>query len=434
MPIAHEVNFDGLVGPTHNYAGLSYGNVASMKNKRSVSSPKQAALQGIGKMKLLADLGLKQAVLPPHERPHIPMLKRLGFAGSDAQILESVAKQDPVLLAAVSSASSMWAANAATVSPSADTADRKVHFTPANLISQFHRSIEPATTSRILKTIFPESAGCFIHHPPLPSAGHFSDEGAANHTRLSTEYGEPGVEIFVYGRRAFDAADASPKKYPARQTYEACAAIARNHRLDPDRVIFLRQCPEAIDAGAFHNDVVSVGNRNLLLSHSRACVEQAACEAQFISVDLPLEDTVRSYIFNSQLVTMPDGSTSLIAPIESEENEHVRREISKLIDAGTIASVHYIDVRQSMQNGGGPACLRLRVVLTDDEIARSNPGVFWSEALHAKLVDWVNRHYRDELTSDDLADPKLLQESRDALDELSKILSLGTVYEFQRAG
>src|SRR5215213_7588538 len=197
MRSAHEVNFDGLVGPTHNYAGLSYGNVASMKNKLSVSSPKSAALQGIAKMKLLADLGVKQAVLPPHERPHIPTLKRLGFSGSDAQILGAVAKQDPVLLAAVSSASSMWAANAATVSPSADTGDGKVHFTPANLISQFHRSIEPATTSRILKAMFPEAAGCFAHHPPLPSAVHFSDEGAANHTRLAKEYGEPGVEIFV---------------------------------------------------------------------------------------------------------------------------------------------------------------------------------------------------------------------------------------------
>jgi succinylarginine dihydrolase len=98
------------------------------------------------------------------------------------------------------------------------------------------------------------------------------------------------------------------------------------------------------------------------------------------------------------------------------------------------ASVHYVDVRQSMQNGGGPACLRLRVVLTDDEITKSNHGVFWSEALHAKLIDWVNRRYRDELKSDDLADPKLLIESRDALDELSGILHLESIYEFQGAG
>src|SRR5262245_61423098 len=169
MPTAHEINFDGLVGPTHNYAGLSYGNVASMKNKVSVSNPRAAALQGIAKMKLLADLGVRQAVLPPHERPHVPTLRRLGFGGSDADILRKARDADPVLLSSVCSSSSMWAANAVTVSPSPDTEDGKVHFTPANLISQFHRSIEAPTTARVLKAIFPESAGCFVHHPPLPA-------------------------------------------------------------------------------------------------------------------------------------------------------------------------------------------------------------------------------------------------------------------------
>jgi len=351
------------------------------------------------------------------------------------QILEAVTKQDPILLAAVSSASSMWAANAATVSPSADTRDRKVHFTPANLISQFHRSIEPATTSRVLKSIFPEIAGCFAHHPPLPAANHFSDEGAANHTRLCADYGEPGLEIFVYGRHAFDASDAGPKKFPARQTYEASAAIARNHQLDPTRVVFLRQNPGAIDAGAFHNDVVAVGNRSLMLMHedAYAAKPQAATGVTFKPIALPLDATVRSYLFNSQLVSMLDGSTSLVAPAESREVDRVRTEIDELISTRVIASVHYVDVRQSMQNGGGPACLRLRVVLTDDEISRTNPAVFWSDALHAKLVEWVNRHYRDDLKSDDLADPKLLIESRDALDSLTQILNLGTVYEFQGA-
>src|SRR5262245_13496570 len=276
MPTAHEINFDGLVGPTHNYAGLSYGNIASMKNKSAVSSPKQAALQGLEKMRLLAGLGVKQAILPPHERPHVATLRTLGFRGSDADVLKAAQKQDTVLLAAVCSSSNMWTANAATVSPSADTADGKVHFTPANLISQFHRSLEPPTTARLLGAIFPESASCFVHHPPLPCASHLSDEGAANHTRLARRHGEAGVEIFVYGRRAFDGADAGPRKFPARQTSEACAAIARNHQLDPGRVIFLRQSPAAIDAGAFHNDVVSVGNENVLLYHQAAYTDADA--------------------------------------------------------------------------------------------------------------------------------------------------------------
>src|ERR1044072_3846641 len=113
----HQVNFDGIVGPTHNYAGLSYGNVASMTNKSSVSHPRQAALEGLAKMKFLHDLGLKQAVLPPPERPHRPTLRARGYEGDDAATLAKVAKEDPQLLAKVSSASAMWAANAATVSP-----------------------------------------------------------------------------------------------------------------------------------------------------------------------------------------------------------------------------------------------------------------------------------------------------------------------------
>ena len=446
MSSAFEFNFDGLVGPTHNYAGLSYGNVASMKNKLAVSNPRAAALQGIAKMKLVADLGVKQAVLPPHERPHVPTLRRLGFDGSDADVLSNVRRTDPALLAAACSASSMWAANAATVSPSPDTEDGKVHFTPANLISQFHRSIEAPTTARVLKAIFPEDAGCFVHHPPLPSASHFADEGAANHTRLCSSYGDPGLEIFVYGRRAFDANDVLPKKFPARQTYEACAAIARNHKLRPDRVLFLKQNPDAIDAGAFHNDVVAVGNRSRMLWHHLAYVDQDDAHTKiaqmcphedglYISThEMPLDDAVAAYVFNSQFVTLPNGKGALIAPAESRDVATVQRYIESAMDEDDpISEVHYADVRQSMQNGGGPACLRLRVVLTEDEIAKTNPGVIWSESLHARLVEWVNRHYREELRAEDLADPKLLDESRAALDELTGILGLGSIYEFQVA-
>src|SRR5881398_2438280 len=118
-------------------------------------------------MKFLADLGVKQAVLPPHERPHLPTLRRLGFTGSDADVLHKVHKEDPMLLAAVSSSSAMWTANAATVSPSADCADARVHFTAANLLTQFHRSLEPQTTAAILKAIFTDERH-FAHHPALP--------------------------------------------------------------------------------------------------------------------------------------------------------------------------------------------------------------------------------------------------------------------------
>ncbi|MDX5300279.1 MAG: N-succinylarginine dihydrolase, partial [Gammaproteobacteria bacterium] len=255
-----EANFDGLVGPTHNYAGLSWGNVASSGNADLPANPREAARQGLMKMKALADRGFLQGVLPPQERPHIPTLRRLGFAGSEARML-AVAAADPVLLAAVSSASCMWTANAATVSPSADTRDGRVHFTPANLNAKFHRSIEHPVTGRILQRIFAD-ARYFAHHKALPLVSQFGDEGAANHTRLCADYAAPGVELFVYGREAFNESAPRPQRFPARQTREACESIARLHGLQEARVVYAQQHPDAIDAGVFHNDVIAVGNGN----------------------------------------------------------------------------------------------------------------------------------------------------------------------------
>ena len=269
-----EVNFDGLIGPTHNYAGLSRGNLASQQHRMMVSNPQEAALQGLAKMKFLADLGLKQAVLPPQERPDLQTLRRLGFSGTDGQILDRARREAPMLLAACSSASAMWTANAATVSPGADTADRRVHFTPANLVSQFHRSLEPPTTGAVLRAIFPDEAK-FAHHGPLPAAPQLGDEGAANHTRLCAAHGQGGIELFVFGRSGFDSAEQGPRRFPARQTREASEAIARLHQLDPARTVFIRQNPAAIDAGAFHNDVVAVANENVLLYHADAFADPA---------------------------------------------------------------------------------------------------------------------------------------------------------------
>ena len=424
--VAHEVNFDGIVGPTHHYGGLSYGNVASMRNKASVSHPKQAALQGLAKMKFMADLGLRQAVLPPHERPHLPTLRRIGYTGSDARIIEEVAAENPWLLSAVSNASAMWAANAATVSPSPDTwaSDGRVNFTPANLVTQFHRSIEAATTTTILRRIFADEKH-FIVHDPLPASTALADEGAANHTRLCMQYGEPGLEIFTYG--------AGATNFPSRQSRQASEIIARRH--GPIVPMFVQQNPAAIDAGAFHNDVVAVGNRNVLFVHEKAWVEPIWTELpEFKTIvvseaDVPLADAIASYLFNSQLVTLPDGRDALVAPIECQENDRVRAYLDR---NKPFDQVYYVDVRQSMRNGGGPACLRLRVVLNEAELAAMHQGVMFNDALHASLRQWVQKHYRDELSADDLADPRLVEEGRAALDELTRILRLGDLYEFQR--
>ncbi len=441
---AVEANFDGLVGPTHNYAGLSWGNVASKSNVNAVANPREAALQGLAKMKRLADRGYVQGILPPHERPHIPTLRALGFEGNERQILEAVAKADPSILAAVSSASCMWTANAATVSPSADTADHRVHFTPANLSAKFHRSIEHQVTGRSLKAIFGDES-YFAHHPALPSVSHFGDEGAANHTRLCSRYGEPGVELFVYGQVAFNESAPAPSKYPARQTLEASRAIARLHGLTDRHAVFAQQNPAAIDAGVFHNDVIAVGNGNCLFYHEQAFLEEARVLADIqerligaeleavrvSSAQVPIEDAVASYLFNSQLLNTADGML-LAVPGEGREVASVSRYLDELVKADTpITAVEVFDVKQSMRNGGGPACLRLRVALNDDELHAINRGVILTDALYERLTSWVEAHYRDQLSQQDLADPMLLEEVRKALDGLTGILGLGSIYDFQ---
>lgn len=442
-----EVNFDGLVGPTHNYGGLSYGNVASQSNSQQASNPREAARQGLAKMKALMEMGFVQGVLAPQERPDVAALRRLGFGGSDAQVIERAAREAMPLLVASCSASSMWVANAATVSPSADTADGRVHFTAANLNCKYHRSIEHPTTSRVLGAMFANTQH-FAHHAALPAVAQFGDEGAANHTRFCRAYGEPGVEFFVFGRSAFDARYPAPHKYPARQTLEASQAVARLHGLSADGVVYAQQNPAVIDQGVFHNDVIAVGNGEVLFYHEDAFLDTeavlaelqaklAGCGGKFKAICVPrakvtVEDAVRSYLFNSQLLSREDGSMLLIVPEECRNNERVWAYLSALTgQGGPVTEVKVFDLKQSMQNGGGPACLRLRVALNETELAAVNPGVIMTAPLYDTLTQWVDRHYRDSLSERDLADPQLLLECRTALDELTQILKLGSVYPFQ---
>ncbi len=426
-----EVNFDGLVGPTHNYAGLSHGNRASTGNAGAVSNPKRAALQGLAKMRFAASLGLPQGVLPPHERPHGPTLRRLGFGDDPAVAVQAA---PAAALRMVSSAASMWTANAATVSPSADTVDGRVHFTPANLLANAHRAIEGEQSYRTLNTIFAD-ADHFAVHEPLPATLMFADEGAANHTRLHWANGAEAIELFVYGREGAESLDAGGS-FPRRQTREASEAVARLHQVK--NAVFLRQSAEAIDSGAFHNDVVAVGNGNVLLYHAHAFDEDpmnllptdAIC---FVPVDgISLDDAVATYLFNSQLLTLHDGSMLLLAPQAVAEAPHVAREVDRILADGSnpIERVQYLDLRESMRNGGGPACLRLRVELNDAEREAISGNVL-NPSFDALEV-WVERHYRERLQASDLADPAFVRETHDALSELTDMLGLGDLYDFQR--
>lgn len=351
-----EINFDGLIGPSHNYAGLSLGNIASSANAGQVSRPREAALQGLDKMRANAALGLAQGWFMPLPRPNTGWLQSLATDMDHAP---------PALRAAAWSASSMWTANAATVSPAPDTLDGRCHLSAANLVTMPHRSHEWPDTLRQLQLAFADSTH-FAVHGPVPAP--FGDEGAANHMRMATSHDAPGLEIFVYGR--------SGGAFPARQHEQASRAIARQNALSQDRVLFVEQAPEAIAAGAFHNDVVAVANERVLFCHEQAfadpqgtydAIRSRLPEAEIIEVPasrVTLADAISSYLFNAQLVTLPDNQgMALIVPGEVPGNAAVWSWLSDMLAGnGPIRRVIPVNVRQSMANGGGPACLRLRVM------------------------------------------------------------------------
>jgi succinylarginine dihydrolase len=440
MTTYYEVNFDGLIGPTHNYAGLSQGNVASQQNAHRRSHPREAALQGLRKMKMLMDEGYIQAFLPPQVRPRFDILSQLGFTGSEQRILAQVAKTAPQLLSMVYSASSMWTANAATVTPSPDSRDGKVHFTPANLLTVSHRCFEADHTYRLLSQVFRDPER-FVVHRPLPAHQRFRDEGAANHTRFCAQYGARGHGLFVYGCR--EDAGLRPTRFPARQALMASEAVVRRHGMHANWVSYVQQHPDAIDGGAFHNDVVAVGNGPLLFYHDMAYAQETiqgcwerirATVPEFHALAVPsrrvsLEDAIQTYVFNSQLLGQPDGSLesmTLMAPTECAEHRNVAAYLEEVVaDArNPIQAVRYVNVRESMRNGGGPACLRLRVVLSTQELAAVHPTLLLSQERYDDLVGWVTRHYRDELAPEDLHDPDFLCEVRTSMDELSRMLDL----------
>ena len=383
--------------------------------------------------------------MPPQGRPNFRLLRSLGFSGTDADVLARAYREAPVILACAWSAAPMWTANAATVSPSADSLDGRVHFTAANLNNKLHRSEEHVQATRTLRAIFGNSEH-FMVHDPLPSVPAFADEGAANHTRFAASHGAAGVEFFVYGRVEFDPSAPAPKKYPARQTLEASQAIARLHGLDPARTVFASQNPDVIDQGVFHNDVIAVGNGNVLFYHEQAFADEAGTldalrralavagtelhPVRVATSQVAVGDAVASYLFNSQLLSKADGRMALVVPHECRENAAVADYLAGLLAGrGPIDELIEFDLRQSMRNGGGPACLRLRVALTDAEAAAMHQGVIMTETLYAQLVAWVERHYRDRIETQDLMDPQLALECAAALEELTRILGLPGLYD-----
>jgi succinylarginine dihydrolase len=410
-----EINFDGIIGPSHNYAGLSLGNIASASNAGAVSEPRAAALQGVAKMRANIALGLAQGFFLPLDRPNTGWLASLGC---------DIASAEPHIRAAAFSASSMWAANAATVSPAPDTADGRCHLTVANLVTMPHRSHEWTGTLAQLQLAFADTRH-FAVHGPVPAP--FGDEGAANHMRLCDGHDGAGVEIFVYGKAG--------GPFPARQHIEAGKAIARRHGLAPDATLFLQQSETAIAAGAFHNDVVAVANETVLFTHEQAFEKRTEAYAEIRAafpavqiVEVPasavsLADAIKSYLFNAQLVSLPEGGHALVLPSESQEVTVVWQWLEAMVAGnGPIRRLVPVNVRQSMANGGGPACLRLRVVA---DPATVDPRFMAT----ADRLDTVERviasHWPERIAPADLADPALAETVRAARAALIDALDLG---------
>ncbi|MBN8846740.1 MULTISPECIES: N-succinylarginine dihydrolase [unclassified Sphingomonas] len=408
-----EINFDGIVGPSHNYAGLSPGNLAATRNAGHVAHPRAAALQGIAKMRTNLALGLTQGILLPHPRPDHRWL---------AALATDYAHAAPHLQARALSASAMWAANAATVSPAADSRDGRCHLTVANLMTMPHRSHEWPATLAQLRIAFADAA--FAVHEPIPAP--FGDEGAANHMRLCAEHGASGIEVFVYGEPG--------GPFPARQHREASEAIARAHRLDPTRTLFVEQSPAAIAAGAFHNDVVAVANERTLFAHEEAFADKAGFYARLRAlmpeveiVEVPasrvsLDDAIRSYLFNAQLVSPPAGGQTLVVPGEARDNPRVWDWLqSHVAGNGPIRAVEVVDVRESMANGGGPACLRLRVVA---DPATIDPRFLVDDAKLDRIAAVIEAHWPEAIAVESIGDSALIARIEEARRALLEALDL----------
>ena len=411
-----EINFDGIVGPSHNYAGLSLGNIASASHGGDVSYPRAAALQGVAKMRGNMERGLAQGFLLPLPRPNFGLIRDLA--------IDALAPRQ--LLAAAWSASSMWTANAATVSPAPDTADGRCHLTPANLVTMAHRAQEWRDTKAQLDIAFGNREHFAVHDAVLPT---FGDEGAANHMRFCEGHGSPGVEVFVYGRQG--------GKFPARQHEQASRAVARLHGLDPAKCVFIEQAPEAIEAGAFHNDVVSVANERVLFTHERAFADRQGAYDAIVAafpalqvVEVPesavsLDEAIRSYLFNAQLLTLPTGEMALVVPTECRDSASVWAWCEKMLASnGPIRQVIPVDVKQSMANGGGPACLRLRVVA---DPATVDPRFMLDEMKADRIEAVIAETWPEQIDPADIGTDALAKTVIEAREALLTVLSLDTL-------
>ncbi|QDT03357.1 N-succinylarginine dihydrolase [Rubripirellula lacrimiformis] len=433
-----EVQIDRLVGPTHHFGGLGVGNLASKSHSGQVSNPAAAAIQGLEKMKLVASLGVPQWVLPPQQRPDWTLLRSLGFAGSDRDVLRDARDRSPELLSAASSSSAMWTANAATVTVGNDGDRWGTDVSIANLSSSLHRCIEWQQTEADLRAILPSSVRV---HSPLMGGAAMRDEGAANHMRLGHVDAPEFVDVFVYGDQ-----DPLPQNFMPRQTLASFQAIDRRHQWDrPQRsaghAVFLKQHPRAIDAGAFHNDVVAISHHDLMIHHQfafadndaamelldRRCVEvtgRPVVRVQVADDQLTMDEAIATYLFNSQVVSVgaDDAPPVMICPVQVDRSAAARGLVDRWQSEGLISRVQFVDLGQSMAGGGGPACLRLRVPMQPEDVDAMSPASRWTPELHDRLCQIIHDGYPKAVSWDELASIDFVNAAKRVRDQVAESL------------
>ncbi len=414
-----EIQVDRLVGPTHHFGGLGVGNLASQHHVGQPSNPSAAAIQGLQKMRLIGELGVPQWIMPPQVRPDFSFLRAIGFTGDDSEILKRAYEDSPLIFSAAMSSSAMWTANAATVSTS-NHSEFETVMTVANLNSSLHRAIEPPQTMADLRAIF---GGTIKLYPPLIGGVAMRDEGAANHMRLSGNDPSRILDVFVHGDLLPE-----PINFMARQSLASFEAIARRHGLGRDAVFFLKQHPSAIDAGAFHNDVVAMSHGDLLIHHELAFAPSdhtmSSLDDRFLkqtgtplrrivvrSEVLSIQDAIATYLFNSQIVSLPvrrdeeeglEGAPVIICPIQVAGHPVAKQLVTDWQLSGLFSKVIFVDLGQSMAGGGGPACLRLKVPLRTRQLAGLCETSRWTDKLDQSLERIIRDGYPTSLELDDL--------------------------------
>jgi succinylarginine dihydrolase len=415
-----EVQIDSLVGLTHHFGAHAHGNLASQSHGGQVSCPQKAALQGLEKMKWVMDQGGPQWVLPPLRRPRLDVLQQLGFWGTNAQQLCANVWQDAShLLKAVSSSSFIWTANLGYVAPRLDTQDGKLHLSISNLNSHFHRQLEAEARFVQLQYIFQK--GDVVIHPPVNYRG-FEDEGAANHTRLEGPESGP-LHIFVHGGRH------------GRQQLEAQKCWVRQSGLVDDRVLYLEQSQTALEGGVFHNDVIATGHGQHYFIHEKAYTEESLDQLHSVfnakgdlillitsQRDLDLSASVSTYLYNSQIIEKPNGHLSLLLPRECDRPDV--QGVLKSWQRVKPMDEHFMDLGESMMNGGGPACLRWRCLITEQQFQACHYGVQLTASLFQDLGEWILCHYPEHHRWEDLQASFWWKNEARAFEELSMILDI----------